>query len=167
MTLNIKTIGELVQSSQALVASIKGGVSTVEAAAEEVERLRKKLAQSAPPGATGAVSVGYSDEAQQKAILAKIVALQGNLPAAAGNPALDGALRADLANEFMDLAATEAAIAVSKIVSFSQADRTRIAALIQQAELDTAKRKQLAAVLNAAVGIAEAALKVATTVAAA
>jgi hypothetical protein len=71
----------------------------------------------------------------------------------------------DLADQYLNLANIQNAT-VTSIVAISAADRTQIANLLQGAALDAAKRKQMAALLGAAVSVTQALLKVAASAAA-
>ena len=160
MTLDIKLLGSLIDAGRELADKIRSGALSVDAAAQAVDDARQRAASAVQFDAAGSLAIGYADKDAQREILAKIVELQQDILAADGDPALVGVLRADLADQFLNLANTQSA-KVASIVAISAADRAEIARLIQSAALDAAQRKQSAALLAAAVSVTQAVLKVA------
>jgi len=165
MSLDVKKLAGILKANLALVDQIRGSALSVQAAADAVDAAREQTQHVLQFGAGGALEVGFSNKDKQSQIMAKIVEIQADLEANAGDPATVGILRVDLANQFLSLANLPNAT-VASIVQFSPGEVTTIANLIQQAKLDAARRQLMADVLAAGVAIAQAALKVVTTVSA-
>lgn len=163
MALDIKALGALIKANQNLVTDIKGGVLSVAQAAKALDEAHRQTIATIQIGADGRLSVAFSDKTAQLAILAKIVDLQAQI-ADNIDPILGADLRAELADEFVNLANSTNAV-VSIFVTFSEAERTQIAELIREATLDAQQRQAMASLLKGAVSLLEAGLKVASLVA--
>jgi hypothetical protein len=165
MSLDIKQLGTLIDDGRNLVDKIRSGALSIDEAAQAVDSARQEAERALQIDANGNLAIDYADKDAQRSIMAKIVELEQAITTAEGDPALVGALRVDLADQYLNLANIQNAT-VTSIVAISAADRTQIANLLQGAALDAAKRKQMAALLGAAVSVTQALLKVAASAAA-
>lgn len=165
MSLDIKQLGTLIDDGRNLVDKIRSGALSIDEAAQAVDSARQEAERALQIDANGNLAIDYADKDAQRSIMAKIVELEQAITTAEGDPALVGALRVDLADQYLNLANIQNAT-VTSIVAISAADRTQIANLLQGAALDAAKRKQMAALLGAAVSVTQAVLKVAASAAA-
>ena len=164
MAIDIKTLGALLKSNLELVKTIRSGGLAIGKGADAVDAARQEIAQKIQLGANGKLDVSFSNEADQKALAARIVELQAAIENSADDPVEAAALRVDLANAFLTLA-NQPNGTVASIVQFSAVERAEIAGFLQQAKLDVAQRKLQASVLEAALSLTRAALKVAAVVA--
>jgi hypothetical protein len=163
MSLDLKTIGSLIQNSQGLVDQIRADLIILPAAADAVDAARQRLSQQTAVAAGGSLKVTFADAAQ-KTILGKVADLQQQIEDAdaAGDGALKGILLGDISIQYLALANTGTP-GIGNIIALSAADTAQIAALVNAANLDAAKRQQIADVLGAAVSLTKAALKIATS----
>ncbi|HYQ44455.1 MAG TPA: hypothetical protein VER11_20875 [Polyangiaceae bacterium] len=162
MTLDIKTLGALIKANQSLVGDIRGAVLDIDQAAKALDRARQQTAAAIQIGADGRLQVGFGDKTAQLAIMAKIVELQAQI-AENTDPILGADLRVELADEFVNLANSTNAV-ISSFVTFTAAEAAQIAELIREATLDTQQRKAMASLLQGAISLLEAGLKVAALV---
>ena len=164
MALDIKELASLIKTNGDLVNAIRTSALSVQSAANAVEAARLATAQAVGlDGASDLLSVGRSIQDEQSELLRRIVEMETAIHEVSDNAALVNVLRIDLATLYFNLANTQDA-SITSIIQFTADERVEIGRLVRAAELDTAHRKLMASVLNAAVNVSKAALKVAATI---
>ena len=98
---------------------------------------------------------------RQKKLLLQIEETNRRIQKYRDDPTLVGLFQGDLSMYYLDLGNTYLEESVARMVAFSPEEADEIRRLLQGATLDAEKRKDLAAILDAAVQVSKVVLKVA------
>jgi hypothetical protein len=98
---------------------------------------------------------------RQKKLLLQIEIAQRKIQKYRDDPTMLGLLQSDLSVYYLELGNTYLEEPVERMVAFSREEAVEISGLLQSATLDAEKRQDLAAILDAAVQVSKAVLKVA------
>jgi hypothetical protein len=108
-----------------------------------------------------AVAKRQDTKDRQKKLLLQIEIAQRKIQKYRDDPTMLGLLQSDLSVYYLELGNTYLEEPVERMVAFSREEAVEISGLLQSAALDAEKRQDLAAVLDAAVQVSKAVLKVA------
>jgi len=165
-------VGRFLRENDGLIQEIRGAA----AGAGDVLRLLAERVRANQEAAQGLVKdagafsfkvAGKQDTRdRQKRLLLRIEETNRRIEKYRDDPALAGLFQGDLSMYYLELGNTYLEEPVARMVSFSPEEADEIRGLLRGAVLDAQKRKDLAAVLEAAVRVSKAVLKVAVKLAA-
>jgi predicted nucleic acid-binding Zn-ribbon protein len=165
-------VNQFLKENEELVEEIRGAVSatkdTIESLADRVRANRAKTEELTKKIGKIPFKIAKKGDTKdrQKELLKKIEEAKKKIEKHKDDPTKMGLFQADLSSYYLELGNTYLEEPIEQMVTFNQVEADEIGGLLQSATLDSQKRENLAAILDAAVQISKVVLKVAVKLAA-